>query len=181
LSVKEEIEPYSIIWWTLYASPLRTVDFIIGMFCGIVYADKKKIWKNDAISCVVYTAAEFITVIIVVEILRHIDIIQSSFALDACWIIPSVLLIWVCASGKGFLGRILASKPLVYLGKMNYPMLCCHQVLFDYLAGCLGGTWLYSHDIGSLAYMRMIFLFVLILCVSDVLNRTICTLKITKK
>lgn len=50
-----------------------------------------------------------------------------------------------------------------------------------YLPRCLGGTWLYSQDIGNLAYVRIIFLFVLVLCVSDVINRTVCTIKFPTK
>lgn len=175
LLISGVVIPYSFTWWIVYISPLRSVEFTIGMLCGMYYAKRKKHkWKNSIIQCVVYTIIEVLVIIVIINVQRYFTT-ESSFGIAACWTIPSLMLIWICLEGNGVVGKLLSSKQLISLGKLNYPMLCCHQVLFNYLSGCLGGVWWYSKDIGNLIYLRIIFIFILIICISDILKRTFCT------
>lgn len=171
------IEAYSITWWFLYVSPFRIFDYAIGMVAGILFGSENSQEYNISKmgSYAIGTTAELIAVGIVWYAYTYCNTIQSSLAIGVIWTIPCLILILVFAGGRGLLSAFLASKVMVYLGNLNYPMYIIHQMLFEYMQLLMGVGVYYTTDVGYDKNWRTIFLFVLIICVSDGLNRLVVT------
>lgn len=39
---------------------------------------------------------------------------------EMCWLVPMAVMVWACAGDRGWIARIMASRPMVWLGEVSY-------------------------------------------------------------
>lgn len=171
------IEAYTKQWWFFYVSPYRAVDYIIGMCTGILFAGRPmreiKIPKNAEYA--MYTILEIGAFAGIFYVCKKVSVMPSSMQLGAAWTIPCLFLIVVIAEGKGLFSKLLTTRGFLYLGNLNYPMLMVHQVLFDWMQFLFETNIFYTPEMGAKGHWRSALVVFLVICVSDILNRLICT------
>lgn len=116
----EYIYPADKIDGLVYIAPYsRILDFMAGMLAGTI-ATKVK-FNNNKVQSVA-----FIVLVLAFGLLSYIP---KSISMTFWWYIPCALLIVSVSQGdgrKGFLGKILSVRPLVWLGDISFGIFMYH-------------------------------------------------------
>jgi peptidoglycan/LPS O-acetylase OafA/YrhL len=128
-------------WFTPYRyPPVRAVDFVAGVLLGI-YWNRRSTGVTVAInppSTARATAAELGTLAFCALCVWACVRVTSTpmGAITAAWvgvyIPPFLLLVWVFARGGGLVSKVLAARPLVYLGEISYAFYMLHWAVLTY-------------------------------------------------
>lgn len=132
---KKYIDNEMLRIWMNYVCPLvRLGAFSIGCNFGFIFLK-----RNKELSSPVTTVLEILSLIIVVVVLCLINIENKSmliriFTESGFISIPiSVLLIYVIATQKGIVSKLLSTKPFVFIGNMSSYIFLTHQIIMRFI------------------------------------------------
>jgi peptidoglycan/LPS O-acetylase OafA/YrhL len=126
-------------WFTPYRyPPVRIVDFVAGVLLGIYWRHRNTTIAAAPPSVARATFAELGAILFFAgcawAFVRATSTLSEVIA--AAWvgvyIPPFLLLIWVFARGRGLVSKMLATRPLVYLGEISYAFYMLHWAVLTY-------------------------------------------------
>jgi peptidoglycan/LPS O-acetylase OafA/YrhL len=166
------MEPYSFAWWFIYISPFfRIFDYVIGFIFGLIYLSIKNKIHDSKKTVVVFTVLEIVSVLLFYVMFKSPILQIDSLRYGIFYVPLSVLLIFVFAFEKGMVSKMISLQPLVHLGKLSFIIYMIHQLMISYVLIILG-TPMFNPEKKLVNNFKVaIFLFIIILCISDVLNR----------
>lgn len=180
LSIKVPMEAYSIQWWFVYVSPFRMVEYCIGMLVGIWYANIERKSDVTIAKSVIFSVLEVGTIIVQVIMYYMMSRFSEYVTISMYWTWLYIIMIVLAAEGKGIISKFLATKPMVYLGKLNFILYIMHQPIYALLMVCFGGS-IYYQEGDSLNVVRTVFLIIVVIAVCDLLNRVMNNGEANKK
>lgn len=180
LSIQEPMEAYSIRWWFVYVSPFRMVEYCIGMLVGIWYANIERKFDVTVVKNIVFSILEVGTIIVQVIMCYMRPRFSEYVTISMYWTWLYMAMIVLAAEGKGIISMLLATKPMMYLGKLNLVLYIMHQPIYALLMLCFGGS-IYYQEGDPLNVVRTIFLFVVVIGVCDLLNRVMNVVPVKRR
>lgn len=167
-----KVEAYSFGWWLVYISPFfRIFDYLIGFLLGLIFIRIKdynlKVVKFDF----VFTILEVLAIIFILLSYKSKYLLIDSLRYGVYYIPALALMIFIFAFGRGIISKMISLRVFVYLGKLSYVIYMIHQLVIYYTSMYFGNTMYYNEAMTLQNYMSQIFLFIIILCISDVVNR----------
>ena len=139
-----------------YVFPIsRLFEYLIGMLLGIFFLNNKK--RNNPYNIYIATLLEILVfVFIFIIMIIPNDIIWIDRI--SKWIIPNILLIYIYASGNGFISKIFSNRIFVILGDISFESFLIHAiVLLIYYR--LNGSLNVLANVFSLLYVYIITIF----------------------
>ncbi len=164
-----KVEAYSIGWWFIYISPFfRIVDYLVGFICGIIFINIKL--KTKKLSFI-YSLFEILAILFLIISYKSKFLLIDSLRYGVFYLPSLALLIFIFAFGRGIISKAISNKLFVYLGKLSFVTYMVHQIIIYYTSMYLGNTMFYSENMSLNNYLAQVFLFFIILCIGDVINR----------
>lgn len=180
LSIKAPLEEYSVYWWFVYLSPFRIVEYSIGMLVGIWYANIEHNTDISVMKSYIFSALEIGTIFIMIFMYHVGPRVSGYITIGMYWTWLYVAMIVLVAEGKGIISRFLATKPMVYLGKLNFVLYIMHQHIYAFIMVCFGGS-IYYQEGDPLNVVKTIFLFIVVIGVCDLLNKVMNVISAKRK
>jgi peptidoglycan/LPS O-acetylase OafA/YrhL len=173
------VEAYTFGWWLVYVSPyFRLIDCLIGFLIGLIFTRlNEKICIEIKNRLIVFTIIEIFSVLLLYLAYKSKILLIDSIRYGVYYIPVLVLFIFVFAFDSGIISKVISIKPFVYLGKISNAIYMIHQLIIYYTTYLLGSAMFYSDNMGLNNYLAEIFLFIIVLCVSDVFSRNLLTIK----
>lgn len=167
-----KMAPYSFGWWFIYISPFfRIFDYLIGFLLGLIFVNlKDNSMKKIRISWV-YTILEIGTLFLLYKSYKLPYFQEDSLRYGLYYIPICALIIFIFAFGKGILSYIASTKILIHLGKLSFYIYMIHQLMINYTNILLGNPMYNAAGMEKSNYLASVYLLVIIICVSDVINR----------
>jgi peptidoglycan/LPS O-acetylase OafA/YrhL len=145
--------------YATYPNPLvRGFEFCLGMATWCLW---KKYIAGMTLSVNAWTLIELLAVALCATWLLHVfswiyglstqSVRMFLMPAGSCWIFA--ILIAVFAMGRGRLGRLLALRPLVYLGEISFSIYMLHQILMKFFIATL--EW---PEVPEAVYFSLLFL-----------------------
>lgn len=131
--------------WLVYYFPLtRFLDILIGYLLGVLYiespnqdVDKKFKYSLLEIGTLIFLC---ISIIVANDVRLNADISNPNYNHPNIWWsytmifeIPSILLIWIFAKGKGLISKIGENKFVVEMASISAYGFLIHYVVFQYI------------------------------------------------
>jgi peptidoglycan/LPS O-acetylase OafA/YrhL len=171
-SFKWKVEAFSIGWWLIYISPFfRIFDYLIGFLAGFIFIRIKKVKNTEREWKFGFSILEISVIGIFLLSYKSKFLLIDSLRYGVYYIPVITFVIIVFAFGKGIISKIISNKILVYLGKLSYIIYMIHQLIIYYMSMFFGNSIFYTQDMVLKNYLSNIFLFFIIICISDVINR----------
>ena len=178
LFYKGSLESYSFGWWLLYISPIsRLLNLMFGFFLGLWFYKNMKVLKEkiNKVPKIIITVLEIASLINIYLCIRIPSFLSGAFVMNGTHhLFLSFSLILIFGLNRGYISDFFKTKVLVYLGKLSLPCYMTHQLVINYLAFCCFCSPWYNYSISlKRNIFDGIFILVLTLCISDVLQRHI--------
>ncbi len=161
---------YDVGNWITYVSPFyRIVDFINGMFLGIIFISIKSKSTDKIVSKLLFSFLE-IAPIVAMIVMHHKKMYYLNLTY-ALYYLPLIdVLIFAFAFQKGIISIIIKQKLFVHFGEISYSMYMIHALIMQYIAAFISSN-IYSlgNDVKSNVFR--IFLLIVTLCVSHVMYK----------
>lgn len=171
-SLKDKLSPVSTVWWFIYISPyFRIFDYIIGFMIGMVFTNIKDKIHTNIKTFSLFSVLEISSVIIGYILIRspYVRIMTIRYGVYFIPIVATV--IFTFAFGQGIISKILSFKPLIYCGKLSFVIFMIHQLVISYASILIGSSFFNKNKTTFNNLKPAIFLFFIILCISDVIYR----------
>ncbi len=173
---KGNMEAYTFGWWYIYISPyFRVLDCLIGFLAGLAFVKIKERLtdKLNNSKLIVFTFMEILSLLF-----SYLAYKSKLFQIDSVrcgvYYIPVLtLIIFVFALGKGFISKGMSIKVLVHLGEKSNVIYMLHQMVIFYTTYLFGSTIYYSDKMTLNTYFAQFYLLIIVLCISDVVNKII--------
>lgn len=172
LYVGNNVQGFSFGWWLIYISPYsRFLDFIIGLLFGVIFMRFSGNIKPHLGNRLIFTVLEMGSLYLFGWSIFHYVFFQViSFSMGIYYVPFSLLVIFVFAFQTGYISRLLNNRLLVYLGQLSMPIFFIHQVAIGWTAIFFASP-IYGSPTSFNHAASQVILFVVILCISDVVAR----------
>lgn len=166
--LRDNMEAYSFGWWLIYISPyFRIIDYLIGLLAGLIFVTiQKEIVRGKAL----FSVLEVTALVLLVATYFSSFFGYVSLKYDLYYVPAFVIIIFVFAFQSGIFSSLLSFRPLVHLGNINYPIYMIHQLMITYVAQLFIFNIYGSFDNSKKLFIQ-ISLFLVIICIGDVINR----------
>lgn len=126
-----------------FLPPVRICDFLAGIMLGFYWhRGQQNGLATSKISILQSTSIEIGAVLVLVgwaAVWTHVaPTPKQSFVVNwsGAYTLPFLLLIWVFGVGRGWLSKLLAIRPLVYLGEISFSVYMLHLPVMICLSSC---------------------------------------------
>lgn len=169
---KDNSLDFSFGWWLTYISPyFRIMEYLIGFLLGIIFVNLNLNKLKDAIGF--FTVLELFSIILLVLTYKF-EFIKNSYKCATYYLPTMSILIFIYAFGKGLISKIISNPLFIHLGKISFIVYIVHQLVIQYVSYLIGAAMLYRENIDLKSKIAGIVLFILILCLSDSINKVQC-------
>jgi peptidoglycan/LPS O-acetylase OafA/YrhL len=118
--------------------PVRLADFVMGVLLAMLWHRRRAAGapmpRSVGRATIVEGAAVLVLAAWMWALVVHVTEIKWLMATGwlGVYVPPFLLLLWVLARGEGLVSRVLASKPLTYLGDISFAFYMFHQPVLNY-------------------------------------------------
>lgn len=126
--------------WVLFlcnaSPPARVGEFAIGVMLGLAH-----VHGGPSRSRRFGTVRELLAVALLAALIFHSHRVSILLRLNGYYTPACALLVWVFARQRGVLGRLIGSRPVVYLSELSLAFYLLHGITFTLLNRSFGPGW----------------------------------------
>ena len=120
--------------WRFYILPIaRLPDFLMGILIGLIFLNMRKA-QVSVVKKASGTRYELTVLLVLVVMLGVSGLLPQSLRFSA-WLLPVwAFVIFIFAHQSGILSRLLAWRPLVFMGEASFSFYMIHQLVIRYMS-----------------------------------------------